>query len=102
MNTPPMFVPLQTRWFQAFATGRKRIEWRPYGPRWNRTVAVPGRRVVLSHGYSGDRLLATVVQTRRVSRNRAPSGAQTLFPDTQEFCAIHLELSDGILRRRRA
>lgn len=102
MNASPMFVPLMTRWFHAFATGRKRIEWRPYGPRWNHAVAVPGRPVVLSHGYSGARLFATIVRTRRVSRDRAPISARELFPTTQTFCAIHLEISAEMPSKRRA
>jgi hypothetical protein len=53
---PPLFIPLRTAFFNAFAAGRKRIEHRPYGCRWNERVCFVGRRVVISHGYSGRRL----------------------------------------------
>lgn len=47
----PLFIPLQTEFYQAFADGSKRDELRRYGPRWNERTCVVSRRVVLSHGY---------------------------------------------------
>jgi hypothetical protein len=103
MSTRPLFVPLRTEWFAAFRSGSKRVEWRAYGPRWNRQVAHRGRDITLSHGYSGARLHGTVVRTRRVSANHAPAGARALYPDATHFCAIHVVLdSDGMSKSRRA
>jgi hypothetical protein len=48
----PLFVPLKTEWFRAFASGSKREEFRVFGPRWNERTCAVGRRVTLSHGYS--------------------------------------------------
>lgn len=48
----PLFIPLKTEYFQAFADGSKREELRRYGPRWNERTCCVGRDVVLSKGYS--------------------------------------------------
>lgn len=56
----PLFVPLKTEHFLAFADGGKSVEYRRHGPRWNEKNCRVGRDVVLSHGYSGARLLGTV------------------------------------------
>jgi hypothetical protein len=55
MSTP-LFVLLRTAFFNAFAAGHKRVEFHPYGPRWNERTCAVGRRVVLRHGHSGRRL----------------------------------------------
>lgn len=103
MTPRPLFIPLNGCYFDAFAAGTKRIEWRVYGPRWNRQVAYRGRPVTLSRGYSGARLAGTIVQTRRVPASRAPEVARALFPQAKFFCAIHLALnSDGIASSARA
>jgi hypothetical protein len=47
----PLFVPLKTAYFEAFANGSKTEELRRYGPRWNERTCVVGRPVVLSKGY---------------------------------------------------
>lgn len=47
----PLFIPLKGVHFDAFASGRKRNEYRLYGPRWNYTTCYIGRRIVLSRGY---------------------------------------------------
>ncbi len=57
----PLFVPLKTEYFRAFASRAKTIEYRRYGPRWNEATCWLGRSVVLSHGYSGPRLDARIV-----------------------------------------
>lgn len=91
-NDRPLFIPLRSEWFQAFRDGRKRVEWRAWGPRWNRDVAHRGRPVVLSHGYSGARIRGTVVRTRRVPAHRAPAGARSIYPGARFLCAIHVAL----------
>lgn len=58
----PLFVPLYTRWFNAFKDGTKTTEYRTYGPRWNERTCTIGRAVVLSKGYGKyERLNATVI-----------------------------------------
>lgn len=47
----PLFIPLNTKYFDAFADGRKTEELRRYGPRWNENTCKVGRDVVLSKGY---------------------------------------------------
>lgn len=95
----PLFVPLRRQWWEAFRDGSKRIEWRVYGGRWNRQRCHRGRRVILSLGYSGARLLGTVVRTRCVSADLAPAAARAIYPTARYLCAIHVALdSDGIAR----
>ncbi len=47
----PLFIPLKAEYFDAFAKGTKRTEYRRRGPRWNADTCRIGRRVVLSRGY---------------------------------------------------
>ena len=57
-----LFIPLRREWFEAFESGDKTIEYRPYGPRWNERTCRVGRRVTLSLGYGKrKRLHGTIV-----------------------------------------
>ncbi len=47
----PLFIPLKAEYFQRFARGEKREEYRLLGSRWNKRTCYPGRPVVLSCGY---------------------------------------------------
>jgi hypothetical protein len=80
----PLFIPLRREWFEAFARGKKREEWRRYGAGWNERSCPPGRRVVLSLGYSGDRLHGTI---RRFSK-RAASGPAVDIYGAGTLCAV--------------
>lgn len=51
MSNKPLFIPLKTAYFDAFADGSKCEELRAYGPRWNEKTCAVGRPVVLSKGY---------------------------------------------------
>lgn len=55
-----LFIPLKRQWFDAFADGSKKVEYRLYGPRWNERVCRVGRRATISCGYSGARLYGVV------------------------------------------
>jgi hypothetical protein len=88
----PLFIPLRTRWFNAFRSGEKRVEWRPYGPRWNATTLIEGRPVILSEGYSGPRIEATIASWRAVPASEAPPEAREIYPDVREFAAISLAI----------
>ncbi len=48
---PPLFLPLNKKWYWQFVFGEKRHELRKYGARWNESTCMPGRRVTLSLGY---------------------------------------------------
>lgn len=99
----PLFIPLRRQWFEAFASGHKRVEWRAYGTRWNLQTAFRGRLVTLSLGYSGARLAGTVLRTRRVRAVDAPASARAIYPFATYLCAIHVVLeSDAIPSNARA
>lgn len=57
----PLFIPLKAAWFDAFASGAKNAELRPYGPRWNERTCRPGRAATLSKGYGKRHRLAATV-----------------------------------------
>lgn len=47
----PLFIPLKTKFYEDFLSGKKRVEYRLYGRRWNERTCSVGRPVVLSKGY---------------------------------------------------
>ncbi len=51
MTDKPLFIPLKSEYYEAFASGKKRAEYRLYGPRWNENTCRIGRSVILSKGY---------------------------------------------------
>lgn len=46
-----LFVPLMSRYYEAFERGEKTEELRLYGPRWNEETCRIGRPITLSKGY---------------------------------------------------
>lgn len=75
MEMTPLFIPLKTEYFEAFANGSKDTEYRPFGVRWNERTCAIGRPVVLSKGYGkGSRLRGVVTGFVR-SRTSRPSAA---------------------------
>ena len=88
----PLFVPLARQWYQAFAEGRKQIEFRPAGivrgrdgvgrwSPWNARTCRPGRPALLSNGYQiPGRLDATIV-----SYSERPDAGET----TEAFDRIY-------------
>lgn len=56
----PLFIPLNSCFFEEFRTGAKKYEWRQYRPGWNEENCFPGRDAVLAYGYGWPRLLAVV------------------------------------------
>lgn len=89
----PLFIPLKTEFFRAFESGAKIVEYRAYGPRWNERTCMPGRSVVLSHGYSGDRIKAMIVRLVVLPIDKPPDIARTFFPQATHIAAIHLRLA---------
>jgi len=57
----PLFVPLKSEFYEAFASGIKSEELRRYGPRWNERTCRVGRAVLLSKGYGkSDRMVGVI------------------------------------------
>jgi hypothetical protein len=75
----PFFLALKSKYWDQFAAGIKTVEWRAYGARFNERVLLPGRRVVLSCGYTGLRLYAVVTAVEVVDRAGAPRSAERLL-----------------------
>lgn len=90
-NQKALFVPLKTRWFREFESGRKTTEYRRYGRGWNENTCVPGRPVVLSHGYSGARINARVLALRVVEARTVPDAAE-LYAPHEKLAAIELRV----------
>jgi hypothetical protein len=57
----PLFIPLNTLHFDAFAAGIKTVEYRRYGRQWTERHCYVGREVILSKGYSGARMKARIM-----------------------------------------
>lgn len=57
----PLFIPLRSEYFDAFARGEKNTEYRKHGQRWNAKTCAVGRRVVLSRGYGKQRRLTGTI-----------------------------------------
>jgi len=83
-----LFVPLKTKYFDEFAAGVKSIEYRRYGRQWTEKTCTPGRSVILSHGYSGSRLNATIV-----SFSRALDCVGDIYPKGTDLAVIEVAIS---------
>lgn len=86
----PLFVPLRKEWFQKFASGEKRSEYRVNGPRWNKRVCKEGRAAVLANGYGWPRLHARILRTVIIPAHRAPKAARQIF-GARELIRIDVE-----------
>jgi hypothetical protein len=83
----PVFVALRTAHYRAFEAGTKTVEYRRYGKRFNERVFLPGRAVVLGHGYTGaGRLRAIVERFEQCVMDTETYGPQ------QTIAVIHLRL----------
>lgn len=92
-----LFIPLETRWFNAFQDGIKNTELRQFGPRWNERTCPVGRPVVLSRGYAGARLTGTIVG---FSKGVAGDATTTRYPEGSEIAMIEIQLDPGQERFR--
>lgn len=75
-----MFIPLKKQLFTQFLSGEKDTEYRVYGPRWNESTCTPGRRVTLSCGYSGPRIVGTIAAFDIALFADIP-GMRAVYPD---------------------
>lgn len=67
-NMKSLFIPLKKEFFKQFKKGTKTHEYRLFGKRWNKHTCFPGRPVILSSGYSGQRLFG-IIQSVKVVVN---------------------------------
>lgn len=95
--TKPMFIPLKREYFEAFAAGTKREEFRPEGPRWNARTCPVGRPVVLSLGYGKARRMTGVIVGYRSSAEPTKTTAwKDCYGDRAGLAAcIEIELDKG-------
>lgn len=62
----PLFIPLNTEFYEAFKNGSKTEELRAYGPRWHEETCRPGREVILSKGYGkNNRMIGEIFSFKR-------------------------------------
>ncbi len=64
----PLFIPLNAEYYDDFEAGRKKKEYRVYGPRWNERICRPGREVVLSRGYGKGNRRSGIVKSFNTCR----------------------------------
>lgn len=101
IHPTPLFIPLKAIWFDAFARGERKEEWRRYGGRWTERTCYRGRRVNLVRGYSGDRLSAVIHYVTVREATEAQEAADIFGPEAK--CLV-LTLADirpvsfGVLR----
>lgn len=99
---PALFIPLKKEWFEMFASGAKKTEYRFYGKRWNERVCRVGRRVVLSLGYGkARRLTGTIAAFNMVFFPGIPQPERSFFAQTllawqyyEPFAAITIRLDE--------
>jgi hypothetical protein len=88
----PLFIPLNTEYFNAVADGSKREELRRYGPRWNEKTCTVGRDVVLSKGYGKkSRLTGRVWKFKRQHGSTFGSTYQAAILDV--FGTLDIEIA---------
>jgi hypothetical protein len=87
----PIFIPLKTEWFEDFARGGKKTEFRKYGKRWNENVCWVGRRVILSCGYGKQRRIEAVLIGFKVGE---PTQLwRTIYGSVGQMASLELEIA---------
>ena len=99
MSIKPLFIPLKTKYYEAFEQGRKDEEYRLYGSRWNEKTCYIGRAVTLSKGYGKqNRLKGTITGFQRLSgehlKPQTQQSLQSLYPGKNDFAAIEIRLEE--------
>ena len=98
----PIFIPLKRQYFEAFRSGRKRIEYRKVGGQFTEANCSPGREVTLSLGYgTRNRFRGTVLRSW-VKHHDRPTGeiADCYGTEPIEILAIEILVDRGEARRR--
>ncbi len=98
-SVKPLFIPLKTEYFFAFASGLKTVEYRPYGPRWNERTCTVGRKVTLSYGYGKKfRLSGTVTAFERSAEaTQMQAWTDCYGKKSGEAACIHIQLDHPTL-----
>jgi hypothetical protein len=98
VEAKPLFIPLKSEFYAAFADGSKTTEYRKYGDRWNERTCVVGRRVTLSKGYGRQNRLYGVVAGFSVDRTICQSAAwKACYGAAEcEAACIMIELDNGV------
>lgn len=93
----PLFIPLRREYYDAFLSGDKTEEFRPYGPRWNEQTCPIGRPVILSMGYGIKHRRRGTVWGFRVDDNpHARPGWTACYPGSTKPAACILIKLDPI------
>lgn len=93
----PLFLPLNSEYYDAFADGSKTTEYRQVGGPWNEDTCTPGRRITLSKGYGKQSRMSGVItkfQRRRVTSlsYAARRAVETLYGPVKEIAAISIDV----------
>ena len=95
----PLFIPLKSEHYEAFANGTKTTELRIYGPHWNLITCPIGRPVTLSKGYGkSHRLHGHIYNRFRIPRRNINKDINLPFPGEpdQLLLAIHITLDSPL------
>ena len=93
----PLFIPLNTEYFEQFENGIKTVEYRRYGNRWNLRKCFPGRPVILSCGYGKQRRLSGVVKsfkTSKVENCQAKDDFIKIYGNDNNYLVAEIEIID--------
>jgi hypothetical protein len=94
----PLHLVLKARFFDEFASGRKTIEWRRHGRRYNQTTIPDGRAITLRRGYTATCLAGHVVEAHIVASEDAPPEVRAIFGCREgalEIVAIEVSLKEA-------
>ena len=84
----PLFIPLITKYYEAFLEGNKNTEYRQYGARWNEKTCAIGREVALSKGYcKANRISGKIESFNKIKLSDAPVNVASIYPDANKFIA---------------
>jgi hypothetical protein len=90
----PLFIPLKAEYFDAFAAGTKNIEYRKFGPHWNKDTCAQGRPVVLSRGYGKQQRLRGVVAKFSVADYCTVPEAHVIYRAPCLIACISIDLEE--------
>ncbi len=93
---PPLFVPLCGRWFDAFASGQKTVEYRRPQGTWTAKNCTVGRAVVLSRGYGKQKRITGKIVSYALVPAASIGDAADIYPDAETLAAIGIALDPEI------
>lgn len=69
-----LFIPLKGNFYDDFAAGIKRNEYRLEGARWNKRTCVVGRHVIISRGYGTKHRMRGVITAVTICKHTTLPG----------------------------